>query len=125
MKQLNDTKVPDDLYHRVTDLKRAGSKVFLVFGELPPDIPAWVAECGNCIGSGVVGIQYFTGGPYRESPPIQNLLKNPKQPNDVPARLTAHDGKWFKQKTKTYHCPVCQGTGVGQRKQASTRAVAF
>jgi hypothetical protein len=117
MKQLGSTHVPDVLYQMAHSVSRSGGKVFLVIGDVPPDIPPWSTECGNCNGQGVIGLQYFTGGPYDSAPTIQNHLPNAQRPNDVPARATIHNGKWYKQKTRTESCPICQGTGIGQRKQ--------
>ena len=110
-KRLNDTYVPDDMHREVAAVKRGGGRVFLVISD---DRAMRPGHCRNCNGTGAVGMQYFTGGPYEHVPNIQNKPGKDRsgRDKDVPARATYHDGKWFKQKTRTWVCPSCSGTGV-------------
>ena len=122
-RKLNDTFVTDAVFSEVTAISRGGGRVFLVIGDdraLKPN------HCRNCNGHGAVGYQYFTGGPYEATPTIQNMLPNPNRPNDVPARATFFEGKWYKQKTKTHHCPVCEGTGItGGKAKTPPKELSF
>ncbi|KPJ95387.1 MAG: hypothetical protein AMJ53_02890 [Gammaproteobacteria bacterium SG8_11] len=108
-RKLNNTNVPEKLFNEATSIKRQGGKVFLVIGD---DRALKPGHCHNCNGTGAVGYQFFTGGPYDATPTIQNMLPSPNQPNNVSARATFHDGKWYRQKTRTFACPDCEGTGI-------------
>lgn len=111
MQYLNDTAVSDKVYGEVQALKRKGGKVFLVLPELLGGEGAKL--CTNCAGIGKIGIQVITGGPYEFVPAIQvHAIKLPNGKEDIPARATWIDGKWYKQKTRTHDCPVCSGTGA-------------
>ena len=121
-RKLNDTFVPEKMYLDVAAIKRGGGKVFLVLGDDRAQRPE---HCPNCVGTGAVGYQFFTGGPYEVPPNIQNLLPNANRPNDVPARATYHNGKWYKQKSKTFDCPSCEGTGLRGGKRISPKELAL
>ena len=122
MKKLNTTYVPDKLHGVAANIARAGGKVFLTTAEPPAVGVAWSDEfrqetCGNCTGTGAVGIQYFVGGPYGDKiPAVRSHLKNPQDPNDVPARLSWYQGAWYLQKSRSAQCPVCGGSGTGKRQ---------
>ena len=87
MRQINGTKVPDDMYNVAKAVSSRGGKVFLSL----PDVT--VPGCGNCRGSGNVILQIFTGGPSEGS---------------LSGVTTYHDGKWYAVKTTSYECPVCR-----------------
>lgn len=108
-RKLNETNVPELMYQEATEIARAGGKAFLVISD---DRGLKPHHCRNCCGVGTVGIQIFTGGPFDATPTIQNNLKNANDPNDVPARATFYNDKWYKQKTRTWDCPTCEGTGI-------------
>jgi hypothetical protein len=121
-RKLNDTTVPEAMFQKVASLKRTGGKVFLVIGD---DRALQPRHCRNCNGTGAVGMQYFTGGPFDATPTIQNKLPNANNPNDVPARATFVDGKWYKQKTRSWPCPPCEGTGISGGKRPEPRQLAI
>lgn len=115
--KLNNTYLPAKLYDRAMQIKRDGGKVFIVTGDDRTHQPA--QHCDNCTGTGAVGIEWFVGGPYLETPPIQNNPPTPK--SEVPPRLTSYKGKWYKNKVRTATCPVCSGTGAAVQEAPKPR----
>ena len=115
MPQLGDRQVSDHMFRVAQDAKRGGGKVFLTTPEVISDLVSWStkykgAYCDNCNGAGSLGLQVLVGGPYNSPPSI--TWSNGQEPGKpAEPRATTIDGKWYKQKTREYACPVCGGTG--------------
>ena len=124
MPYLGDVFVSDELYQQASAVKSSGGKVFLVLPEIIGDEGAKL--CSNCKGPGGIGLQIFVGGPYDFIPTIKNGGKfRSDGMEETHPRATFYEEKWYKQKTRTYKCPVCEGTGAFVNRPGRSRELAF
>lgn len=80
--------------------KRAGLRVCLTMpGGSELDETHDTEVCGNCGGLGLLCLQTFVGGPFREVP-----ANNPAGGEHI----GFHNGRWWKMTLKSYACPACR-----------------
>ncbi len=104
----NELRISDKLAGQIGPLQRQGAKMFIHRPDVPDEYGA--SACPNCNGCGSLGLQWFVGGPYETAPNCSNEAV-PAGSQNVAARATFYNGKWYRQMTKTDTCPVCNGSG--------------
>ena len=116
--QLNDRNVPEGMRQRAITVKKNGGKVFLVlpvleFGdEAEERMKAALADktyCANCEGTGKLGLEVFTGGPYTNATDKKHV--------------TYFEGSYYVHDIILFHCPDCSGSGLFGRQNPQPAGV--
>ena len=105
--RLGDRFVTSEMYHEAHKLKTSGKGVrLLVMDSHLDELARDAAGCGNCDGTGWLGLSVITGGPWQDVPHRQS------EPGDGARSGVYYDSDpkkrgWYTCLDTFYHCPVC------------------
>jgi hypothetical protein len=113
METLDGTWVTLDLLNQAKDVKRRGSRVFMVKPEVTDEDVTEIQKqyghyCDNCHGSGQLILQYFVAGPF-DNPPggPHNTCQDTKDNPRIRTGMVIHNGQYYLGRMIGFRCPVC------------------